>query len=73
MIAAAIGNDIVRQDLSTSARVVAMSLYVVIGSIGILIPIIVTVVRPDSSDAVLFGRPPSGRDAPSQLGSNVGT
>jgi hypothetical protein len=30
-----------------------MSLYVVIGSIGILIPIMVTVLRPNTSDAVL--------------------
>ena len=53
VIAVAIGNDIVRQDLSTSSRVVAMTLYVVIGSIGILIPILVTVLRPNTSDAVL--------------------
>jgi hypothetical protein len=38
LVAAAVGNDIVRQNLTTTARVVAMSLYVVIGSIGILIP-----------------------------------
>ena len=30
-----------------------MLLYVVIGSLGILIPILVTVIRPKSSDAVL--------------------
>ena len=53
LIAAAIGNEIVRQNLSTTARIVAMSLYVVIGSIGILIPIMVTVLRPNTSDAVL--------------------
>jgi hypothetical protein len=53
LIAAAIGNDIVRQNLTTTARIVAMSLYVVIGSIGILIPIMVTVLRPNTSDAVL--------------------
>jgi hypothetical protein len=53
LIAAAVGNDIVRQNLSTEARLVAMSLYVVIGSIGILIPVLLTVVRPNSSDAVL--------------------
>ena len=53
LIAAAVGNDIVRQDLSTAARIVAMSLYVVVGSLGILIPILVTVIRPQSSDALL--------------------
>ena len=53
LVAVAIGNDIVRQNLSTASRVVAMSLYVVVGSIGILIPILVTVLRPSSSDAVL--------------------
>src|SRR3954451_12000415 len=53
LIAAAIGNDIVRQNLTTTARIVAMGLYVVIGSIGILIPIMVTVFRPNTSDAVL--------------------
>jgi len=55
MIAVAIGNDIVRQDLSTAARVTAVVLYVIIGSLGILVPIMVTVVRPKSSDAVLAG------------------
>jgi hypothetical protein len=53
LIAAAVGNDIVRENLSTTARVVAMALYVVVGSLGILIPILVTVIRPKSSDAVL--------------------
>ena len=53
IVAAAVGNDIVRQDLSTTGRVVAMVLYVVIGSLGILIPILVTVVVPKRSDAVL--------------------
>ena len=50
LVAVAIGNDIVRQNLSTASRVVAMSLYVIVGSIGILIPILVTVLRPSSSD-----------------------
>jgi Sap, sulfolipid-1-addressing protein len=53
VIAAAVGNDIIRQHLSTSSRVVAMTLYVIVGSIGILIPILVTVFRPATSDAVL--------------------
>ena len=53
LVAAAVGNDIVRQHLGTGARAAAMALYVVIGSLGILIPIGVTVVRPKSSDAVL--------------------
>ncbi len=53
LIAAAVGNEIVRENLTTTARIVAMSLYVVIGSLGILIPIMVTVVRPDRADAVL--------------------
>ncbi len=53
LLAAAVGNDIVRQALTQTQRIVAMVLYVVIGSLGILIPIGVTVVRPDRSDAVL--------------------
>ena len=53
LIAAAVGNEIVRENLTTTARIVAMLLYVVIGSLGILIPILVTVIRPKSSDAVL--------------------
>ena len=53
LIAVAVGNEIIRQQLTTTARVVAISLYVVVGSIGILIPIMVTVVRPSSSTAVL--------------------
>ena len=53
LIAVAVGNEIIRQQLTTTARVVAISLYVVVGSIGILIPIMVTVVRPSSSAAVL--------------------
>jgi len=53
LIAAAIGNDIIREHTSTTARVVAMILYVVVGSIGILVPILVTVVRPDTADARL--------------------
>ena len=53
LIAVAIGNEIVRSSLSSTARVVAVILYVVIGSIGILIPIMGTVVRPQSSDATI--------------------
>jgi hypothetical protein len=53
LIAAAIGNEIIRQNLTTGARALAMILYVVIGSIGILVPIMVTVVRPSTADAVL--------------------
>ena len=53
LIAAAVGNDIVRENLTTRERVVAMILYVVVGSIGILVPILVTVFRPNSSDALL--------------------
>src|SRR4051794_24380019 len=53
VIAAAVGNDIIRQHLTTKSRVVAMSLYVIIGSIGILIPILVTIIRPSSADALL--------------------
>jgi hypothetical protein len=53
LIAAAIGNEIIRENLTTTSRVVAMLLYVVVGSIGILVPIMVTVVRPSSSDATL--------------------
>ncbi len=53
LIAVAVGNDIVRENLTTRERVVAMCLYVVIGSIGILVPILVTVFRPNSSEALL--------------------
>jgi hypothetical protein len=53
VIAAAVGNEIIRNNLSTTSRVVAMTLYVIIGSVGILVPIAVTVLRPNRSDAVL--------------------
>ena len=53
LIAAAVGNEIVRENLTTRERAVAMILYVVIGSIGILVPILVTVFRPNSSEALL--------------------
>jgi len=53
LLAAAVGNEIVRSSLSSTQRVVAVVLYVVIGSIGILIPIMVTVVRPSRSDAIV--------------------
>ena len=53
LLAVAVGNEIVRRDLTTTARIVAVTLYVVIGSIGILIPILVTIVRPARSDALL--------------------
>jgi hypothetical protein len=53
LIAAGVANEIVRQNLDTSERVVAMVLFVVIGSMGVLIPIMVTVLRPRTSEAVL--------------------
>jgi hypothetical protein len=53
LLAVAVGNDIARRDLSTTQRIVAVVLYVVIGSIGILIPILVTVVQPSRADALL--------------------
>jgi Sap, sulfolipid-1-addressing protein len=53
LVAAAVANEIIRQNLDTSTRVVAMALFVVVGSIGVLIPIMVTVLRPSRSDAVL--------------------
>ena len=46
LLAVAVGNEIVRRDLDSTARIVAVILYVVIGSIGILIPILVTIVQP---------------------------
>ena len=53
LLAVAVGNEIVRRDLDSTARIVAVILYVVIGSIGILIPILVTIVRPSRADALL--------------------
>jgi hypothetical protein len=53
LLAVAVGNEIARRDLSTTQRIVAVVSYVVIGSIGILIPILVTVVRPSRADALL--------------------
>jgi hypothetical protein len=53
LIAAAIGNEIVRDNLTTQERLVAVIMYVVVGSIGILVPILVTVFRPDTSEALL--------------------
>jgi hypothetical protein len=53
LVAVGVGNELVREDLSTTQLVVAVILFVVIGSIGCLIPILVTVVRPSHSDAVL--------------------
>ena len=53
LVAAAIGNEIVRSGLTPTQRLVTVILYVVIGSMGILIPIMVTVVRPARSDAIL--------------------
>jgi hypothetical protein len=53
LIAVSIGNQIVRSSLSSTQRAVAVMLYVVVGSIGILIPIMVTVIRPSTSDATI--------------------
>ena len=53
LLAVAVGNEIVRRDLDSTARIVAVILYVLIGSIGILIPILVTIVRPSRADALL--------------------
>ena len=53
LIAAAVGNDIVRQALNTQQRITATIIYVVIGSLGILIPVGVTIVRPNQSEALL--------------------
>ena len=53
VLAAAVGNDIVRQSLSQSQRIGAMVLYVIIGSLGLLIPVAITLVRPSQSGALL--------------------
>jgi hypothetical protein len=53
MVAAAITNQVIRLNLDTRAAVAAMLVFVVVGSLGVLIPIMVTVVRPSQSDALL--------------------
>jgi Sap, sulfolipid-1-addressing protein len=53
VIAAAVSNQIIRLDLTTQERVVAVILFAVVGSLGVLIPILVTVVRPNRSEAIL--------------------
>jgi hypothetical protein len=53
VIAAAVSNQIIRLDLTTQQRVVAVILFAVVGSLGVLIPIMVTVVRPNRSEAIL--------------------
>ncbi len=53
VIAAAVTNQIIRLDLSTQERVVAVMLFAIVGSLGVLIPILVTVVRPSQSEAIL--------------------
>ena len=53
LIAVAVGNEIVQSGLGSTQEVVAVLLYVVIGSLGVLVPILVTVVRPATADATL--------------------
>lgn len=53
VIAVAAGNELVRADLSTGRSVLAVVLFTAIGSLGVLVPILVTVVRPAQSAAVI--------------------
>jgi hypothetical protein len=53
VIAVAAGNELVRADLSAGRSVLAVVLFTAIGSLGVLVPILVTVVRPAQSAAVI--------------------
>jgi hypothetical protein len=53
VIALAAGNELARADLSAGQSALAVVPFTVIGSLGVLVPILVTVVRPAQSDAVI--------------------
>lgn len=53
VIAVAIGNDIVQQGAPTGRMVASVLIYATIASLGVLVPILITVVQPERSGAVL--------------------
>lgn len=53
VIAVAIGNDVVQQGAPTGRMVASVLIYATIASLGVLVPILITVVQPERSGAVL--------------------
>ena len=53
LLAAGVGNDIVRLDLSISAQIAHVAVFVVVGSLGVLVPLGLALARPARSATVL--------------------
>lgn len=53
VVAVAIGNAVVQQGAPTGRMVASVVLYATIASLGVLVPILITVVQPERSGAVL--------------------
>lgn len=53
VLAAAVANDIIRHDYSTTGTIIAVAVFVVIASLGVATPLLVVVLRPKQADATL--------------------